>query len=90
MGLILSLIFVALVAINIPIAFAMGLASIFALGNGGRARSESFEGGDMNLIFHSPDFDSFQVLRSLDGTQVVGDLTKPVFPKRETLGAPSG
>ena len=31
MGLILSLIFVALVAINIPIAFAMGLASIFAL-----------------------------------------------------------
>jgi C4-dicarboxylate transporter, DctM subunit len=31
MGLILSLIFIALVAINIPIAFAMGLASIFAL-----------------------------------------------------------
>ena len=31
MGLILSLIFVALVAISIPIAFAMGLASIFAL-----------------------------------------------------------
>ena len=31
MGLILSLIFIALVVINIPIAFAMGLASIFAL-----------------------------------------------------------
>src|SRR3972149_4419558 len=31
MGLILSVLFIAFVAINIPIAFAMGLASIFAL-----------------------------------------------------------